>query len=290
MKNHTKSCLYAKNKTGAKDKAVKIFSNIIIAVLCLSYICPFVWVFYNSLKDKRQFAKDILGFPMSVQFDNYTKIFTDEKFYYALRNSLFNTVISIACVLIMSFTIAYFLSRYRFRGRNLIYMFFLLGMVVPVHALLIPIYIQFTEIGINNRFFTLLIPYITFALPRDIYLFDSYMKGVPKSIEEAAFIDGATRGQLMRQVMFPICKPISATVIILDFITFWNEFPFSLVLVDSSEFRTIPIWLTNYQSQYSINVPGRLATMMLAMAPLIILYLFFNEKMMKGMVAGAVKG
>ncbi len=273
-----------------KDGAVKVSSNIVIWLFCLSYIVPFVWLFYNTLKDRQQFAQDILSLPIPPTFENYINMFSDVEFYYALKNSLFNTCVSIVGALLLSFILGYFLSRYRFKGRNFLYLFFLLGMVVPVHALLIPIYIQFTQIGINNAFYTLIIPYITFAIPRDIYLFDSYITGIPRAIEEAAHIDGATRPQIMTKVIFPICAPISLTIVILDFISLWNEFLFALVLIDDVVLRTIPIWLTNFQSQYTTNVPARLTTMMLAMLPIIIMYVFFSERMMKGMVAGAVKG
>lgn len=275
---------------GAKGAATRIAVNLVAWVFCLSYLFPFLWLFYNSLKDRKQFALDILSLPVRATWENYQSIFSDNRFYMALRNSLFNTAVSMLAALVFSFVVAYFLSRYRFRGRNAIYTFFILGLLIPIHALLIPIYIQFNRFSMLNKGFSLLIPYITFALPRDIYLFDGYMKGIPRSIEEAAFVDGANRNQIMTRVMFPICMPIVGTIMILDFLGMWNEFPFALVLVDSTELKTIPIWLTNYQSQYTSNVPIRLTTMLISVAPLIVMYLFFSERMMKGMVAGAVKG
>lgn len=271
-------------------RIIKIVINFFLYIFCMSYIFPFVWLGYNSLKDRRQFNASHIALPSNPGFDNYLTIFSGNDVWVAVRNSVFYTIFSIFFSLIISFLLAYFISRYNFRGRKFLYMFFLMGMLVPIHALLIPIYIQFSNMGLLNRYFTLLIPYVTFALPRDIYLFDSYMKGIPRSIEEAAFIDGATVNQIMLKIIFPICMPITGTIVILDFVGTWNEFIFALILNSKNALKTIPVWLSTYQSQYSSNLPVRMTAILIAMLPIIIIYLFFSERMIRGMVAGAVKG
>jgi raffinose/stachyose/melibiose transport system permease protein len=279
-----------KNLSILIDRIIKIIINFVLYCFCLSYLFPFIWLTYNSFKDRKQFNASYINLPIKIIFDNYKTIFSGNEAWHAIRNSTFYTVLTIVLVLAISFLIAYFISRYRFRGRRFLSLFFLMGMLIPIHALLIPIYIQFSTIGLLNRFITLLIPYVTFGLPRDIYLFDSYMRGIPQSIEEAAFIDGATVNQIMTRIIFPMCMPIVGTIVILDFVGIWNEFPFALVLNSRADLRTIPIWLTTYQSQYSSNVPVRLTAILISMLPIIIIYLLFSDRMMKGMVAGAIKG
>jgi ABC-type glycerol-3-phosphate transport system permease component len=176
-----------------------------------------------------------------------------------------------------------------FWGRNFLYAFFVTGLLVPVLGLLIPLYIQFHLLDMLDHRYTLLVPYITFNLPTAIYLYDSYMRSVPRSVEEAAFIDGASINQIMRHVMFPMCLPITSTIVVLNFLFNWNEFPFALVLV-GQQYHTIPIWLTTFQGEYASNLTGRLTAMLIACVPIIVAYVFLRERMMSGITAGAVKG
>ena len=223
----------------------KTVVNAILYLFCASYIYIFVWLIMNTLKDRPTFSTSTFSFPLHLYLGNYKGIFTGGDFFTSLFNSLFNTVISMILVLIFSFVVAYFLSRYTFRGRNFLYGFFLIGMLMPLLSLLIPMYIQFHILGLTNSRFTLLFPYIAFNMPVAIYLFDSYMRGIPRSIEEAAYVDGASVNYIMTKIMFPLCMPIMGTILVLDFMGIWNEFPFALVLASQPQFRTIPIWLAN---------------------------------------------
>jgi raffinose/stachyose/melibiose transport system permease protein len=264
--------------------------NFLLYLFCVSYIFPFVWMLYNSFKAMPAFTLNIFSLPVPPTTDNWRQIFGSRDVYMALVNSFYNTFFAMILIVALSFTVAYFLSRYRFRGRNLLYGFFLIGMLVPIYGLLVPVYIQFIKLGMVNRRYTLLIPYVAFALPQAIYLFDSYIRTIPRAIEEAAFIDGATTNQIMTTIMFPICQPITGTILILNFLGLWNEFPFALVLVSGADYRTVPVWLTTFQGQYTSSVTMRLAAMLVACAPIIIAYFFLREKMMQGLTAGAIKG
>lgn len=269
---------------------LKVIVNAILYLFCASYIYIFVWLILNTLKTNQSFAINTVGFPAHLYFGNYIKIITGVDFYTAFFNSIFNTAISIVFVIILSFVVSYFLSRYTFRGRTFLYGFFLIGMLMPLLSLLIPMYIQFHNLGMLNKRYTLLLPYIAFNMPVAIYLFDSYMRTIPREIEEAAFADGATVNYIMLRIMFPLCLPIIGTILVLDFMGIWNEFPFALVLASGAKFRTIPIWLSSYQGLYGSDTTGRFTAMFISMVPIIIVYLFFREKMMQGMTAGAVKG
>ncbi|WP_077534222.1 carbohydrate ABC transporter permease [Massiliimalia massiliensis] len=269
---------------------LKVLINLILYFLCLTYIFPFLWLFYNSLKDRKQFSVSVFALPNPPTLYAYKHIFSSPDVYRAIFNSVYNTLISLVLIVSISFVLAYFLSRYHFKGRRLIYGFFLVGMMIPIHALLIPLYIEWNSLNMTNSYFALLPAYVTFALPMAIYLYDSYMKTVPRSIEEAAFVDGASVNYIMTHIMFPICRPITSTVLILNFMSLWNEFSFALVLNSKAQFRTIPVWLTTFQGQYSGNMPVRITAMLIGSLPIIIMYIFFREKMMEGMAAGAVKG
>lgn len=292
LKNKNKSS--TRFYSGGRILGRGIFKTIVNAILylfCASYVYIFVWLLINSLKDKPSFSANAFNFPAQIYWGNYTDLFKGgSEFFTALFNSTFNTVFSMIAIVVLAFTVAYFLSRYTFRGRNFLYGFFLVGMLMPLLSLLIPIYIQFNNLGLTNSRFSLIFPYIAFNMPVAIYLFDSYMRAIPRSIEEAAYVDGASVSYIMTRIMFPLCMPIMGTILVLNFMGLWNEFPFALVLASQPQYRTIPIWLASFQGQYGSNIPGRLTAMFVATLPIIVIYLFFRERMMQGMTAGAVKG
>jgi len=264
--------------------------NPFLFALAFSYVFPFLFLLFNSLKDKKLYQASMYNFPRPPSWINYQSIFTSGEFYIALRNTLLNTVATICLVILFAFVIAYFTSRYQFRGRKFFYYFFLIGMLIPVHSLLIPTYIQYRKVNIINRWYTLLIPYVTFGIPQALYLFDGYISAIPKSLEEAAVIDGASISYIMRKIIFPLSLPMVATVALLNFMGTWNEFAFALVLNNVKNFRTIPLWLQNFQGIYTSNTPLRLTAMFVSCLPIIIMFVCFRERMMSGIAAGAVKG
>jgi raffinose/stachyose/melibiose transport system permease protein len=177
--------------------------NLFLGVFALTALFPLLWMFYNSFKTSPEFARNIFALPQQLYLQNYAEIFQSSRLYISLFNSLFNSVIATIGIVLISFVIAYFLARYRFPGRNLLYAFFLFGLLVPIHGLLVPIFIQFKALGMIDNRFTLLAPYIAFGLSGTIFLIESYIRSLPTEIEEAAFMDGATTFDLLAKVIFP---------------------------------------------------------------------------------------
>lgn len=271
--------------------AGKYLINFILYAVSLTYIFPFIWMAYTSFKTKGEFTLDIFSFPQSPSLSNLQLIFNSRSgVYIAIFNSIFYTVVSVFFILLFSFVISYILSRYSFKGRKILYSFFLMGILIPVSSLLVPIYMQFNSIGLTNKNFTLLIPYITLNLPTAIFLFSSYISSLSPAIDEAAYVDGANMNTVMFKIMFPICMPIVATVLILNIMGIWNEFSFALVLASSEKCRTIPVWLSTFDSQFQSNITAKVTAMFLACLPIIIVYTLFREKIINGVAAGAIKG
>ncbi len=264
--------------------------NIPIMVLSLSCIFPVFWLIYSSLKTDQEFAVSPVALPKLLHFENYVNAFGRAKFGVFFFNSVFNSVLSLFFVLVLSFTIGYILSRYRFPGRNLIYMILMAGIMIPVYALIVPIFIQFKQIDLLNSRFTLIPIYVAFELPTSVFLIDGYLKGISIDLEEAATIDGAGMPRIMFSIMMPVCRPIMMTVVILTFMHVWNEFPFAQVMINQETLKTIPIGLTYFTSQYMTQYTLLLAALSMATIPVLVVYLFFHNKIMEGMMAGAVKG
>lgn len=282
-----------KAKTNRPGKLIGgFFMNLVLWIFSLSCIFPLVWMLYSSFKEKRAFNADIIGLPKSPTLINYIRILTNKDYHLgeSMWNSVRTTVLSIVLIVLFSYVVGYILARVRFKLNRALYAMFLMGMLIPVHSLLVPIYVVFRNCGLSNRWFTLLLPYISFGLPMGIFLVEGYVKGIPVSLEEAAAIDGSTFSKTLFQVILPICKPILVTVAIIQVFSCWNEFSFALVLIKSVGLQTVPLALTQFKGQFASDYPKQMAAMLITMAPIVVLYFAFSKQIIKGMVSGAVKG
>ena len=282
-----------KAKTNRPGKLIGgVFMNLGLWIFSLSCIFPLVWMLYSSFKEKRAFNADIIGLPKSPTLINYIRILTNKDYHLgeSMWNSVRTTVLSIVLIVLFSYVVGYILARVRFKLNRVLYAMFLMGMLIPVHSLLVPIYVVFRNCGLSNRWFTLLLPYISFGLPMGIFLVEGYVKGIPVSLEEAAAIDGSTFSKTLFQVILPICKPILVTVAIIQVFSCWNEFSFALVLIKSVGLQTVPLALTQFKGQFASDYPKQMAAMLITMAPIVVLYFAFSKQIIKGMVSGAVKG
>lgn len=264
--------------------------NIILLLFSISCIFPAIWLFYSSLKEKSEFYHSPIALPENPNFQHYISILTKSDFTTWLLNSMRNSVLSLIFILFFGFTLGYFLSRYRFKGRNVLYAYFLVGMLVPVHALMVPMYVLFTKTGLNDHWYTLILPYTALSMPIAVFLVESYVKSVPVEIEEAAAIDGSSRLRTIYTIVMPMCKPILITIGIIQFFYIWNEFTFSLILINSQKLMTIPVGITLFKGQFSTDFPKMMTSMILAIFPTMLIYFIFSKQIIKGMVAGAVKG
>jgi len=273
-----------------RKKILTLFINVPVIFISISCIFPIIWMLYNSVKSESEFAMNKLALPSKINFENYVEAIRIGKMQNYFVNSIYNAVITVIIVVLLSFFIAYFISRFEFKGKRIIYYLFLFGMLVPIHSLLIPIFIEFSRLDLLNKPYTLLFPYVAFGMPLAIFLLDSFIKTIPIEVEEAAIIDGCGTFARIMKIVFPLCKPVIATVVVLSFLGAWNEFPFALTLLTSNDYKTIPIGLANFSGQYSTSYTPLMAGLVIATLPVIIIYIIFNKQIVKGMTAGAVKG
>ena len=281
------------NGTHKVQKGVAgFFMNFILIVFSLTCIFPIVWMIYSSLKEKRAFNADIIGLPKEPTLVNYTRILTNTDYHLAesMFNSVRTTFLSILLIVLFSFIVGYILARVRFKLNRVLYVMFLMGMLIPIHSLLVPIYVVFRNCGMSYKWFTLLLPYVSFGLPMGIFLVEGYVKAIPVSLEEAAAIDGSSFSNTLWKIILPICKPILVTVAIIQIFSCWNEFSFALVLIKDVGLQTVPLALTQFKGQFASDYPKQMAAMLITMSPIVILYFVFSKQIIKGMVAGAVKG
>lgn len=275
-----------------KKGALGVFINTILIAFSLTCIFPLIWMFYSSLKEKRVFNADVIGLPKEPSFSNYLKILANKDFNLlgSMWNSLRTTVISVILIVLIAFIVGYILSRVEFSLNKPLYVMFLMGMLIPIHSLMVPIYIIFSKTGLSNHWYTLLFPYVAFALPMSIFLVQGYVKGIPVELEEAAAIDGSSFSRTMFGIILPVCKPILVTVAIINVFSCWNEFSFALILIKDQALYTVPLGLKQFTGQFNSDYPKMMAAMLLTMSPVVVFYFAFSKQIIKGMVAGAVKG
>ena len=163
-------------------------------------------------------------------------------------------------------------------------------MLVPTYGLLVPLFIEYRNLNFLDHRLSLVLPVVAFALPLVIFLIESFMKGIPRELEEAAYVDGSSLLSLLFRIVFPVCRPVLSTCAIISFLNIWNEFPFALILISSQHLKTIPVGLTNFVGQYTVDYPQLMAGIVVSILPVILVYLSLYKRIIQGMVAGAVKG
>jgi raffinose/stachyose/melibiose transport system permease protein len=269
-----------------------ILFNVLLWVFSLTCIFPIVWMLYSSFKEKRAFNADIIGLPKQWTLINYKRILTNPDYHLgaSMWNSVRTTVISIVLIVLFGYIVGYILARVKFKGNRLLYVIFLMGMLIPIHSLLVPIYVVFNKLNLSNQWFTLILPYVSFGLPLAIFLVEGYVRGIPPALEEAACIDGCSFTKSMWLIIMPICKPILITIAIIQVFSCWNEFSFALVLIKDQALQTVPLAMTQFKGQFASDYPKQMTAMLITMSPIIVLYFAFSKQIIKGMVAGAVKG
>ncbi len=251
---------------------------------------PFIFMVNTSLKGRMEFLMNpVWAAPDRFLYSNYLKVI-EGGFFRFFFNSVGVVAVSVFLILLASSLASYVLSRIRFRFSGLIYGAFVAGMMIPIHITLIPVYNLTKALGIYDSLLALIGPYVSFSLPISIFILTGFMKDVPMELEEAAFMDGASHFQIYSKVLLPLSKPALATVAIYNFIMLWNEFIYALVLLTSKKNWNLTMGLWNFQGQYSIDIPLIMATLTLAALPLILIYVFLQEQVIKGMTSGALKG
>jgi len=264
-----------------------------VAVVAIIIFClfPFYWLINVSLKTGADLSSSSLV-PPHPSLKNYSSIFKNDDFTNGLKNSAIVAFsVTILALAFGSFA-AYVLARLKLRGK-----FIILGIVLsvttfPQIAIAAPLFKLWSDIGIFNTWIGLIIPYLTFALPLSIYILVSFFREIPKDLEEAALVDGATRFQAFRKVVIPLAAPGLATAGILTFIFAWNEFLLAVTLTSSPKARTVPAAIAFFTGSTEFEEPlGTIAAASVVISvPLIFLVLFFQKRIVAGLTAGAVKG
>ncbi len=294
------------NKTASRtgEGLYKVFIYVVLITLAVTIVVPVAWVFLASIKQNSEFYGSPWTLPAGFYWQNFVNAWNSAKMGSYMLNSVIVTVLALGLLLIIALPAAYCLSRFQFRGRKILNTCFMAGLFINVNYIVVPIFLMLKDgdswlkniIGhgfLLNNVFVLAVVYAATALPFTIYLLSGYFATLPHDFEEAAYIDGASYGKTMVQIIFPMAQPSIITIILFNFLSFWNEYIISMTLMSSSKgAKTLPVGLLNLmQAQQSKAEYGIMyAGLVLVMLPTLILYICVQKKLTQGMTVGGLKG
>lgn len=277
-------------KSKRKSIAAWIVAFFFAIVWLIVSFTPFIFMVLNSFKEKfEMLTKGVFQLPDKLNWANYTEVLTGGFLNY-FKNSVIVLAVSLILLLFISACASYPLARFKFKLAQPIYGLIVACMSIPVHITLIPVFKMSKSTGLYDSIWALIGPYIAFAVPISVFILTSFMKEIPREIEESAEIDGCGKIQMFFSMILPLAKPGLATLAIYNGVNMWNEFSFAYTLTQSSQNRTLPLAIWEFQGQYSMNTPMIMAVLTLTLLPMIIMFIIFQDKLVKGMTAGAVKG
>ena len=261
-----------------------------IIIYAVIKIFPFYWTLVNSFRKNDQiFSKMVLWPENIMNLENYKKVFMQD-IPRAFKNSIMLTAVALILLIACTLLAAYVLSVYRFRFAKAFYLTFAMGVVIPRLSILISTYHNFKTFGFLNRQFPIVFCYATFELPLSIFLIVGFMQSLPSAVLESGIVDGCSSFQLLTKIVLPMSRNGFLTVLILSFVSIWNEYAYSNVLLSNRKFKTLTIALANSKTEYAIDYGMLSAAAVFAVVPVMLVYFFLQDKIISGMVVGAVKG
>lgn len=282
------------NEVAARNKKIKhAIMIIVLTLLFIAFVFPFIMVIMNVFKVKA----DITANPLALigkhgfTLENFPNAIKKMNFFTVFGNSLFVTILSTIGTIILSSMTAYLIVRNNWKANKILFVLMIASMVIPFQVLMVPLVSLYGGIfGILNHRVTLIFMHIGFSLSMATFMFHgSIHTNVPISLEEAATIDGCNKWQIFSQIVFPILKPTIATVAIIDAMAFWNDYLLPSLVLGRKELYTIPIATKVFYGQFSTDTGLIMAALLLAMLPILILYIFLQRYIVEGITAGAVK-
>lgn len=274
-----------------KFKPGKIVLWTVLIIVAVIQIFPLIWLVDFSLASSTEmFTSGLLIIPEKIQWGNYAKAFVDGNFLLYLKNSILINVLAVILVVLVSIMAGFACRRMRWKLSMFVKTLLLMGMMIPIHATLLPNYKIYSMLGLTDTIWALLIPYVAFSLPQGLFLMTSFMESIPVELEEAAVMDGCGIYQIIFKIITPMLKSSIVTVSIMTFLNNWNEFMMASTYLSSPKWKTLPFSVLEFTGEYSSNYAVQFAVMALTAAPAVIVYIILNKQITKGVAMGAVKG
>ncbi|TCL92507.1 carbohydrate ABC transporter membrane protein 2 (CUT1 family) [Rhizobium sp. PP-WC-2G-219] len=262
-----------------------------LALVALIWVAPFVFIVFTSLKSNAAvMSSSAFAPPVDPKFANYSGAWDRGRFNTTFFNSVIITTIKVPLGLFISAMAAYALAKIEFAGRKILLLAILFGTMIPFQVMLAPLFTLVNSLHLIDTYPGVILPYLAFGIPYQVFILQSFFRGIPKELSEAARIDGASHFTIFRRIFLPVSLPVLAALLILDFVSTWNEFAMALVLLQDRDMWTLPLGLSAFQGQFSRDYGQLNAAIVMTVLPAAIVYLIFQRYFVSGLTSGAVKG
>ncbi|WP_124067443.1 carbohydrate ABC transporter permease [Clostridium sp. E02] len=269
---------------------VEALIYVLLVLLAVIYLFPLLWMLSVSFKTNREVMTSPFSLPKILQLGNYIFAWTKGDLGIATLNSVIVCGSALIISLIIGAMAAFAIARMRWKILRILMNYFLIGMMVPVHCVLIPLFVRFSDWQLTNHLLGLIIPYITFSLPMTVFLMVGFFRSMPNEMFEAACIDGCSIYGCFGRIALPLAKVGMYVAGIMTFVGNWNELLLAMVFISDARKKTLPVTLTFFVGPYSTNYVQMFAAIIIAIAPTIVVYSIFSNQIVDGLTAGAVKG
>jgi raffinose/stachyose/melibiose transport system permease protein len=261
-----------------------------LIVVAVIWIAPFVFIVFTSLKaNSTVMGSSAFAPPTSLEWRNFSAAWGRGHFSTTVLNSAVITLIKVPLGLLISAMAAYALSRIRLPGGRAIFLLVLFGTMLPFQVMLAPLFTLVNSFGLINTKVGIILPYLAFGVPYQVFILHGFFSEVPKELSEAALVDGASHFTIFRRIFLPISLPVLAALLILDFVATWNEFAMALVILQDDSTWTLPLGLMSFQSQFQSDYGQLNAAIVMTVLPATIVYLIFQRYFVSGLTSGAIK-
>lgn len=263
---------------------------IILILLAIVWIVPIFTLVATAIKSKGDFysGMSLFDLPDKIAWSNFTNAITKGRLLTYMKNDLIVSGLKVPLGIFVEALAAFALTRLQVRNRQGLFIFFLIGMMLPMQTALVPINVIFSKLGLLNSYFGLFYVYIGFGISFGILILRGFFQGIPKEMDEAAYIDGCNKWQLFAKIILPVAKPAIATLVITDFLSTWNEYLLASVIINDNAKKTVPVGIMTFVGEHGTDYGYLCAGVLLSVIPVIIVYLVFQRHFVEGM-AGAVK-
>jgi raffinose/stachyose/melibiose transport system permease protein len=266
---------------------------IIFQIMLVSYVLLIFYPLFNmiisSLKTTREIFKTPYALPVDWKFSNYAEVWGEGGFGRYFFNSSYITALSIGIVIFFGSMAAFGISRYDYRLSTLVYLLFLAGIMLPLKAAIIPLFLLIRKLHLMDNQLSLILIFTAMSMPSTVFILTGFMKTIPYDLEDSGRIDGASEWVIYKDIIMPLTAPSIALVTIYNAVPVWNDFFFPLVFIQSNKLKTLPLGMSVFFGQYQISWHLLFASLSITILPMLILYLFMSKYFIKGMTAGALK-
>ncbi len=267
----------------------KVPAYVIMILFTVITVGPLFWLFYSSFKPHADITRNVFALPRTLHVANYTEAWRLAHLGILIANSVIYSSVATATTVFFALGAGYGFAKFGYRVSRIFYVFFAMGLLITVHSVLVPLFVMETRLKIADTRLGVVLPYIAFGLPFMVFLAQSYIRGIPDSLQEAAVMDGASYLHIFRTIIIPMATPVLATMLIFSFLSNWNEFILVFTLTSRETVRSLPAGLLSLAAGRTRNYGLQFAALVIGTLPMILFYIFFHNQLAKGFAAGALK-